>query len=562
MQNQPILIKNWQNGVADSEFLGFGAMKMVDIEIFPGSVKCQKKPINYLTIVAQSSTFTVYDLSTNLCVWVTGLLPATGTPVIVSSTGTLPAGLASSTVYWIRKPYPGTDFKLATTYDNAIAGLDLDITDAGTGTHTIRKVIPGTIRHFVKDYRSDLLFCQDSSGYVWYLNGTEFKLLSGNTLTNAAGNGLVIFATANTIAASAIYLLAFTNSTIDIINVYSSAGLTSPSWTKAWQALNSGAGAANSHHSIVGQDGIVYFCDAQYVGSLKENIGSTFAPGTGATFTYNNQALDTPSNEICQWLEELGVNLLIAGKNFNFIYPWDRLSNSYTLPIAVPERQILKLKNSGGIVYILAGTNGNIYTTQGTYVNLFKKIPMNLMNAAATIQSNPVTWGSIAIRNSALIIGCSGLTAGNSGVYLIYPDGRIVLDNIPTTGAANVTALFCETDYYFLGFAGGIDAIADNSSRYSDYTSVIQSQLFMVGNKTQKASYSTVEIQLAKPTTGSVKISSRSDTSSAFVEIVTFTLDGTNTSFETDAGLTDLENVQFQIELSGDVELLEVRILP
>ena len=145
---------------------------------------------------------------------------------------------------------------------------------------------------------------------------------------------------------------------------------------------------------------------------IKEASGSTFDPATGSTYTgTTNNALDLPVREIANWLEEIGANLLIAGNTFDKVYPWDRISDSFSLPLPVPENVIDKLKNIGNIVYILAGTVGNIYQTQGTYVRHFKKIPEYISNNAGTILSNPVTWGGIAQKTA---VSCSGV--GNTDI--------------------------------------------------------------------------------------------------------------------------------------------------
>lgn len=60
----------------------------------------------------------------------------TGDQVQVSSAGTLPAGLAAATYYYVIVLTNDT-FKLASTQANAKAGTAVDITDAGTGTHTV-----------------------------------------------------------------------------------------------------------------------------------------------------------------------------------------------------------------------------------------------------------------------------------------------------------------------------------------------------------------------------------------------------------------------------------------
>src|SRR3990167_327585 len=89
-----------------------------------------------ITSVGTSSTFTVVagtDIGTT-----TGdnLLLDTGTEVTFTTTTTLPAGLATSTTYFLIFQ-TSTTFQVASTLANAIAGTEIDITDTGTGTHTM-----------------------------------------------------------------------------------------------------------------------------------------------------------------------------------------------------------------------------------------------------------------------------------------------------------------------------------------------------------------------------------------------------------------------------------------
>ena len=274
---------------------------------------------------------------------------------------------------------------------------------------------------------------------------------------------------------------------------------------------------------------------------------------------------DVTQGEVLVHLEQQGINLLAAGSTWNKIYPWDRISDSFGIPIDVPENIVSRLQNIGGIIYILAGTKGNIYTTQGTYAKHFVKIPDYLVNNSGTLQSGIVTWGGIAQLNGSLLVGLSGQTSGNNGVYLIYPDGRIVQDNIPSTGSALVTAIYAENDFYKIGYSGGADY--SSTSRLAAYESVIHSALYKVGNKTQKATYSTLEVQVAKPaTSGHMRIKYRTDESTAFADFpggaVVCTADSTSTSFEFDIGLIDLENLQIQVEMDGLFELIEMRLFP
>ena len=82
-----------------------------------------------------STTFSV-DASTDIITNAANKYFYTGLPVILTTTTTLPAGLALSTTYYYisRGALRG---QLATSESNAEAGTQIDITDTGTGVHTI-----------------------------------------------------------------------------------------------------------------------------------------------------------------------------------------------------------------------------------------------------------------------------------------------------------------------------------------------------------------------------------------------------------------------------------------
>lgn len=82
-----------------------------------------------------TSTFTA--VAATDIITATALLRAeTGTRVRLTTTGTLPAPLAAATDYWLIR-VSQTTFKIATSSANATAGTAIDITDVGTGTHSI-----------------------------------------------------------------------------------------------------------------------------------------------------------------------------------------------------------------------------------------------------------------------------------------------------------------------------------------------------------------------------------------------------------------------------------------
>ena len=94
--------------------------------------------------LGQSDTFTA-DAGTDVCTWTTRTSnPSnilTGTRVRLTTTTTLPAGLATATDYYVIVVDSDT-FKLATSYANAVAGTQIDITSTGTGTHTVTWLLP------------------------------------------------------------------------------------------------------------------------------------------------------------------------------------------------------------------------------------------------------------------------------------------------------------------------------------------------------------------------------------------------------------------------------------
>ena len=80
-----------------------------------------------------------------------------GDMVVLTTTTTLPAGLALATVYYVRNSATDT-FKLAATKD----GPEIDITDTGTGTHTFTMHDIGN-NIFCRDFRHAVISFESAS---------------------------------------------------------------------------------------------------------------------------------------------------------------------------------------------------------------------------------------------------------------------------------------------------------------------------------------------------------------------------------------------------------------
>jgi hypothetical protein len=81
------------------------------------------------------SSFTITIAAPGVVTY-TGSTLINGTAIILSTTGTLPTGLTSGTVYYVGG-VSGSTFKLATTYANALAGTYITTTGTQTGTHYV-----------------------------------------------------------------------------------------------------------------------------------------------------------------------------------------------------------------------------------------------------------------------------------------------------------------------------------------------------------------------------------------------------------------------------------------
>jgi hypothetical protein len=90
-----------------------------------------------VSLADDGKTFTATASSDSLtlgeaCRW------RTGDGVMLSSTGALPVGLSAGTTYYVRR-LDTTTIKLATTLENARRGVFVDISDSGSGTHTVTR---------------------------------------------------------------------------------------------------------------------------------------------------------------------------------------------------------------------------------------------------------------------------------------------------------------------------------------------------------------------------------------------------------------------------------------
>lgn len=576
MATQPLIINEWAEAIGQSPSAGIALLKNASIDSVPGCIMPNYAPAQ-VNIASATSTGSFNNGAGTFDLTTSGTsLEVDGVAVTFSTAGggTLDTAITAGTVYFLYKFATGRVI-IASTLGNALGHSSLSLNGNGSGTVTVTTVnmgTPNSIAQGIAPGGTSLTFVADSNGRVWYAegdNGTGY-LLNGNTITNGTGHGLALFTNSD---ASNMYLFVYRNAVIDVCNVTTQAKRRDPvgtsSWSSAWQTMNSASGYTGSHQAILGLDNIVYSCDGRYINSIQEIPGSVFAPGSSATYTWNSKALTLPTNDTANCLEQLNVSLLVGGLSTNLVYPWNRSDPSFGIPLQCPENGVYGMKNIGNTVWILNGQRGNVYKTTGYIVEFAAKLPESLTQSTSA-GSNVVSYGGVAAKNGSFIFGALPLNTTNAGIWLVYPDGRIVIENTPSQGAVLPTVLGQTTgEFYYIGSAGMLDFIS--TSRYSTLGSVVfQSRLYNIGTKVGKATFSLLEVQLEQPGAigGQVRVSYRRGVSGSFTVIDTYTLDGTSDSFDTDCGLIDIENIQVQVEVTGSGNgtnaniVREVRLLP
>lgn len=430
--------------------------------------------------------------------------------------------------------------------------------------------------------------------YVKASNGDEYVLIS--TIVSSPGS--------TALYRNGVFLTNFTGSPIayDMVEYKGyiivsldgalfAYGINTGRFSQNWKT---GFGTGYYMKMLVGQDDILYIGNGNLLASISSFVAGT--AGTDPTATLNLSALDLPDGQYIVTMCELGRLLLLGtqgGTNWNQrgnqrvanIYPWDRVSASFEIPVQMQENGIHAMLPVNNTVYVCAGTAGNIYVTDGTSYRKIARLPWsedrNIANAIAYFPNAMATN-----VNNNLLIGTSIYTgtATQLGVYEIsisegYPVClKQVISTNSFTGAISLGFLFTSSNgstYTGFGDTGNFGIDYTLTKAYVGFDAVIETELFRVGTSTDKKTFQHGEFILAKPLTYQhrIRISYRKDTESSYTEIGTFTFTnlGSKKSHLFTPHISDAENVQIKIELDQneytspnptdwDLELITIRL--
>ena len=445
--------------------------------------------------------------------------------------------------------------------------------------------VVGTPQWFVRNPETPAeVYALDSGGKVYKSSnsGVTWALMTGFT-AGGHGNGMVIFKN---------YLIVARDAYLDICGDGTTTGITNANWSNSWQVVDSDL---LWHPMIVSKlDGLLYGGAANEVFSLEENTGETFAPGTGATFTYTQKTDgDLPSGYRIKCIDELGNNIMLGTWKGSTtptrvadIFPWTPGSSTFGQPITMNENGVHALLNINQTLYILAGTEGRIYSSQGLVANLIGQIPKSIVDTSGSI---PLTYfpGAITNYKGKLFFGLGSSSAiDGMGTWSLLQTSRgnilnlehgISSGNWGVSAALQIGALLpMDSDKLLVGWRDdttyGID-LTNTATFYTSYSGYLISAFYNVGTNLEPRQFSQLEFQLARPlrTSEGIKVEYRTDLTSSFTEIGTYIYSGTVTattqvigavlSHNDTPNIQASEFIQIKISLTGSGTTSEWRNL-
>lgn len=352
----------------------------------------------------------------------------------------------------------------------------------------------------------------------------------------------------------------------------------------------------------------------KYLISEGNLFRDTNNPTTSVQYTYNDKALDIPNGEYPTSLNELGTNLMV-GTNTDKVYPWDRISDSFGLPLTCPEYYIDKMVNINNILYIFSGAYGRAYKTNGVRVAEAFEIPPHILSRSTRDKTSKFFyWGDVKSSGDDIFFG---VTSDDYMTLMKYNTKTDVLtteqDALAITGSTATDAVISSVSFYYdttfsffttngyakktrfgyrfiasTGLSGSnlvyqyqvlLDSNGDQGL-YGNYEPFIITDCIPIGTNYRSRTFQQIELKLAQPMTNSaesVKLqyrTSKNGGQSNFTDIGSMDYDSARSSAISELFTTNIENVewvQFKILFKGNtsnnlsttssrVQLREIRI--
>lgn len=339
---------------------------------------------------------------------------------------------------------------------------------------------------------------------------------------------------------------------------------------------------------LIGQDDYIYTGNGNYVAKIEVTASGTF--GVAPTLSTNLVALDLKDGQYVTCLAEYNTSIAIGTgtggsyssipQNYNAkVYFWNRQLGTLgnpglaDLPINFNENGVHQMISHANRLFVVAGTQGNIYETDSTSYTKLGQIPFFENNKFSQCEYFP---NAIAISSKGtLLVGVSTLDQySKAGVYEIdisNPKRPINLKQTISTGSVTTTGGrisigFIAENGNTIRNVGWRDVSAFGVDEYDSgrlrngYMAVIETDMIKVGSFLKKRTFEHLEFSLVEPLVAgqSVRISYRKNNKEDFTLIGTylFSTVGAILSFETSCSITDAQYVQLKIELDQSLSTL------
>jgi len=562
-------------GIADSPHLGTADLRSINTGSVPGEASVNFKTVAMtapptvsalaFTVNTTTDVFTVASTSG----WYNAMAITLNS--VVTSTG-----LTINRVYWIGD-LTATTFKLYTHPRLNVSALVNPGGSNGSGTlstYTFGAPVDSAyIRTTFDDTpltpKKNLLVILDNTSRAWWVYNPDGVLTNnlvylGNT-ADAVNPGRAIASWQSYIivfrgddVVDALRGVSFRDDAVDLTTL----------WTYDWGGTSVDNVSEAKRATFVGTDDILYFNNGTSVGSIQETSGDVFDPTDPASFTINEEALDLPTGDSILSFGEVGEKLLI-GTFTNKVYPWDRISPSFDIPIDLPEDGIYEIVSVNSTAYLFVGNRGRIYETNGAAVSLWKKIPDHLSGVfepyyiwqSAEISRGQIYVGFTATQNDGTVITSMG------GVWAIDLDTKALrhVHQLSHGGGGTTSviqkSILSETPAgsgLYIGWTNsagtGFGVDTGSSLPYSGGETIIETEIIPIGNYTFNVTPSQYEFKLSRPLVDgeSIELLARTNLTESYISAgVCNTIGALSDEFPATTGLENTQWIQMKAILTS-----------
>lgn len=435
-----IVINGWSNGISASPHTGLGDIKGANISSINGEVSVAYSRVRLDQALVTGGTMSLSGTSTY---GYSGVLTV-GTWILVNShTGT--PGTTDGNYYFVKPIVSGVSYSLwsdfGVTQITGTNGATINFTTLAMGvpidyTYEQNSVSGGgTYRYYILDQNGIIwvsgtstnagVAAVPSSTMTWAAITPHGNTAGGiDTFDNNEGSIAIMYSTNSNNQIQSDYLICFTQGDILYGKNIDKSGWpsnTGSSFT-SWKTLNYSGGF--SHHAMLANDQVMYFCDGPGIGIVQQKTGQIFNPADPSTYNYVDANYLLAPNDAVNRLSAIpsGNGLsIIAGTELGYLYIYPTYQNSTatgaapTTLLQIPEANVQYLLQANNYVLIFAGNKGNIYLTNGSSITPILTVPDYIAGSVNFVQDPYFIWGGAAYVRGRIFFSIKDQTGSHTG---------------------------------------------------------------------------------------------------------------------------------------------------